>query len=261
LSKQNYIFTCSLKSLINIPIMKLKILIFMCAFLTGNIALSHAFESDTIKTKGGHTAVITFIKHGSLMLEYEGHFIQVDPVSDYADYSKFPKADVIIVTHEHGDHLDAKAIAALEKTGTVLIINQSSHDTLGKGEVMKNGDKKSPTAYLTLEAVPAYNTTPGREMYHPKHRGNGFIVTLDGTRIYIAGDTEDIPEMKELKDIDVAFLPVNQPYTMTVDQAVRATAMFWPKILYPYHYGDTKIEELAAKLKGSKTEVRIRQMQ
>ena len=126
---------------------------------------------------------------------------------------------------------------------------------------MKNGDKLKPTDYLTIEAVPAYNTTPGREKFHPRHRDNGYILTLGGTRIYIAGDTEDIPELKNLKDIDIAFLPVNQPYTMTVPQAANAARMFSPKILYPYHYGDTKISELKEALQGSGVEVRIREMQ
>ena len=114
---------------------------------------------------------------------------------------------------------------------------------------------------MTIEAVPAYNTTPGREKYHPRHRDNGYILTLGGTRIYISGDTEDIPELADLKDIDIAFLPVNQPYTMTVQQAVHAAEMFSPKILYPYHYGDTKVEEIKEKLKNSNIDVRIREMQ
>lgn len=241
--------------------MKFKILALLAVLLSINTVFAASFEQDTIKAKNGKEVIITFIKHGSLMLTYEGKHIQIDPVSDYADYTQFPKADVIIVTHEHGDHLDAKAIKNLEKTGTILITNKSSHAILGKGIIMANGDKAKPVEYMTLEAVPAYNITPGREQLHPRHRDNGFIITLGGTRIYVAGDTEDIPEMKDLKNIDVAFLPVNQPYTMTVDQALNATKMFSPKILYPYHYGNTEIDELALKLKGSKTEVRIRQMQ
>ncbi len=241
--------------------MKFKVLILMCAFFAGSIISAHAFEKDIIKTKNGNNIIITFIKHGSLMLEYKKYYIQIDPVSDYADYSQFPKADMIIVTHEHADHLDAKAIAVLEKKGTILVTNKSSHDILEKGQIMKNGDKSNPVDYLSLEAVPAYNTTPGREMYHPRYRDNGFIITIDGTRIYVSGDTEDIPEMKDLKNIDVAFLSINQPYTMALEQAVYAIEMIQPKIFYPYHYGNTNVEELAEKLKNSKTQVRIRQMQ
>lgn len=233
----------------------------MCSLLTAGLTGATSFASDSFKTPSGKELKITFIKHASLMLTYDGHTIQVDPVSEYADYSQFPKADLILITHEHGDHLDQKAIQSIEKPGTLLITNEASAKIMGKGEVMKNGDRKNPVDYLDIEAVPAYNTTPGHEKYHPKHRDNGYILTIGGLRIYIAGDTEDIPEMKELKDIDVAFLPVNQPYTMTVPQAARAARLFSPKILYPYHYGDTKIEDLPAELKGSGIDVRIRELQ
>lgn len=241
--------------------MKLKILFLMCSLSVAFFASGKSFETDKFITKDGGELVITFIKHGSLELTFNGHHIQVDPVSEYADYSVFPKADIILITHEHGDHLDPKAISALEKNGTLLITNEASSRILGKGTVMKNGDKLTPVDYMDIEAVPAYNTTPGHEKFHPRHRDNGYILTLGGTRVYIAGDTEDIPELKELKDIDIAFLPVNQPYTMTVPQAIHAAKMFSPKVLYPYHYGDTKIEELKEGLKSSTIDIRIRQMQ
>lgn len=233
----------------------------MCSLSVAFFASGKSFETDKFITKDGGELVITFIKHGSLELTFNGHHIQVDPVSEYADYSVFPKADIILITHEHGNHLDPKAISALEKNGTLLITNEASSRILGKGTVMKNGDKLTPVDYMDIEAVPAYNTTPGHEKFHPRHRDNGYILTLGGTRVYIAGDTEDIPELKELKDIDIAFLPVNQPYTMTVPQAIHAAKMFSPKVLYPYHYGDTKIEELKEGLKSSTIDIRIRQMQ
>lgn len=241
--------------------MKLKILMFMCSLLTTGWASARSFASDTFPTKDGGELTITFIKHASLMIRYEGHVIQVDPVSEYADYSTFPKADVILITHEHGDHLDLQAIGRSEKPGTLLIANENSRKLIGKGISMKNGDTNTSVGYMTIEAVAAYNTTPDHLKFHPKGRDNGYILTLGGTRIYIAGDTEDIPEMKNLKDIDIAFLPVNQPYTMTVAQAARAARMFTPRILYPYHYGDTPIQLLAEELKESPVEVRIREMQ
>ena len=241
--------------------MKLKMLFLMCSLSAAFLVSGKTFETDKFTTKNGGELVITFIKHGSLQLTFNGHHIQIDPVSEYADYNSFPKADIILITHEHGDHLDPKAISALEKTGTLLIANEAGSKILGKGTVMKNGDKLTPVDYMTIEAVPAYNTTPGREKYHPRHRDNGYILTLGGTRIYISGDTEDIPELADLKDIDIAFLPVNQPYTMTVQQAVHAAEMFSPKILYPYHYGDTKVEEIKEKLKNSNIDVRIREKQ
>lgn len=226
-------------------------------------AKNEAYASDTFKTKHNREVKITFIKHGSLQIAYDNLSIQVDPTFMFADYSTFPKADVILITHEHEDHLDPKAIKALTKENTVLVMNESSAKKSGnaKAKIMKNGDKMELPNQITLEAVPAYNSTPGREQFHPRSRDNGYVLTIDGLKIYIAGDTEDIPEMKNLKNIDVAFLPVNQPYTMTVTQAVNAAKMFSPKVLYPYHFGNTDVKPLKDALKGSGIEVRLREMQ
>ena len=235
-------------------------------FLAMTLLLTHQllagdYEKDTFRTDNGKEVVITFIKHGSLMLSYDELQIQMDPVTMFADYTTFPKADFILVTHEHGDHLDAKAIDALTKEETQLILNPSSQEILGKGKAIRNGERLQLTQKISLDAVPAYNTTPGREQYHPQHRDNGYILTIDGLRIYIAGDTEDIPEMSELKMIDIAFLPVNQPYTMTVAQAASAAKMFSPDVLYPYHFGETDVKPLAEQLKESGIDVRIRKME
>lgn len=220
------------------------------------------FETDSFTAKNGKSLRITFFKHASLLLEYAGQKIFIDPVSDYADYTQQPKADFILITHEHHDHFDPKAIAAIETNDTKIIANPNCRNMLNKGQAMKNGDVLQLEPDIKLEAVPAYNTTPGRDKFHPKGRDNGYILTVGGTRIYIAGDTEDIPEMKQLKDIDIAFLPVNQPYTMTPEQAIRATKMIQPRILYPYHYGDTDINKVKDGLKNDKaTEVRIRALQ
>jgi len=241
--------------------MKFKILTLMLGLLFADFALAGSFETDIFKTKSKKEVAITFIKHGSLMLTYNKHTIQIDPVSDYADYSTFPKADLILVTHEHGDHLDAKAINAASKKETMIILNASSQKKLGKGIIMNNGDKKNILGNIKIEAVPAYNTTPGKEMYHPRHRDNGYVLTIDGLRIYIAGDTEDIPEMKDLKNIDIAFLPVNQPYTMTVDEAVHAAKVLTPKVLYPYHFGNTDVKKIKTDLKDTSIDVRLRKME
>lgn len=229
--------------------------------LLTHLLMAGDYEKDSFRTNSGKEVTITFIKHGSLMLTYEGQHIQVDPVTMFADYSTFPKADFILVTHEHGDHLDPKAIDALTKDNTRLILNPSSRETVGRGEEIRNGERLKLTDAITLDAVPAYNTSPGREQYHPRHRDNGYILTIDGLRIYIAGDTEDIPEMSELKKIDIAFLPVNQPYTMTVAQAVRAAKLFSPKVLYPYHFGETDVKPIKEQLKESGIDVRIRKME
>ena len=210
------------------------------------------YDVETFVTPGGIPVRVSLIKHGSLEVSCKGVSIQVDPVREYGaftDYAlSFPKADVILVTHEHKDHLDAAAIKVLSSDKTRLIINQAGADVLGRGEVMRNGDSTVLPGDIKLEAVPAYNTTPGREKFHPKGNGNGYVLTVDDFRIYVAGDTEDIPEMAELKDIDLAFLPVNQPYTMTVEQCVKAVGMLNPKVLIPYHYSQTDLSSLPAKL-------------
>ncbi|HJD75208.1 MAG TPA: MBL fold metallo-hydrolase [Bacteroides reticulotermitis] len=220
------------------------------------------FESDSFTAKNGKSLKITFFKHASLLIEYAGKTIFIDPVSDYADYTQQPKADYILITHEHQDHFDTKAIAAITAARTQIIANPNCQKALKKGKAMKNGDVLQLEAEFKLEAVPAYNTTPGREQFHPKERDNGYILTLGGTRIYIAGDTEDIPEMKQIKHIDIAFLPVNQPYTMTPEQAIKAAKVVRPSILYPYHYGNTEIGKVKDGLKDTPNiDVRIRALQ
>ena len=173
------------------------------------------------------------------------------------DYAAMPKADYIFVTHEHGDHYDAKSIKQLTGEKTQLVMNKRCADMYGSGKVMANGDKLQ-LADMSVEAVPAYNYTEGHTQFHPKGRDNGYILTIDGLRIYIAGDTEDIPEMSKIKDIDIAFLPCNQPYTMTPDQLIRAAKVIKPKVLFPYHYGQTDLSGVPAALKGTGIDVRIR---
>ena len=222
------------------------------------------YQTDTFKTKGGKAVVITAIKHASLRIQYDGLEIQVDPVAEYApatDYSKFPKADVILVTHEHFDHFDRDAIAALRKGGTQIVANPAVQKMLGSGTALANGESHALPKGIALDAVPAYNTTPGHTQFHPKGRDNGYVLTIDGLRIYIAGDTEDIPEMAKLKDIDVAFLPCNQPYTMTPEQVAKAARTIKPKVLFPYHYSQTPIKSVAELLADTSIDVRIRNYQ
>jgi L-ascorbate metabolism protein UlaG (beta-lactamase superfamily) len=218
------------------------------------------YEHDTFDTGKGKLTIY-FFGHASLMMVWGKIVIYVDPVMEHANYAKLPKADLILVTHEHFDHLDTKAIAAVAKKGTRIVLNQSSRDKLGQGEALKNGDSTEVDG-IAIRAVPAYNATPGHEQFHPQGgRDNGYVLNVGSQKIYIAGDTEDIPEMAELKNIDIAFLPMNQPYTMTPQQAAHAVAMVKPKILYPYHYGDTDTGELVKLLKDVKgTELRIRRM-
>jgi len=217
------------------------------------------FEADTFDI-GPKKLVIHFIGHGTLMLEYDSLVIHVDPVGRYADYSQLPKADIILITHQHQDHLDKEAIKKILSKNTRIVLNRASYDELGFGQTMGNGDSVKIDG-IGITAVPAYNTTKGRDKYHPKGRDNGYVLNIGGKKIYIAGDTEDIPEMKKLKDIDIAFLPMNQPYTMTAKQLVKAVKMITPRIVYPYHYGDSDVSALPKLLKGVKgAELRIRRM-
>ena len=223
---------------------------------------AETYQTDSFVTKSGKTVKFHALVHASLRIEYDGKEIEIDPVSKMGDrvidYSAFPKADYILVTHEHYDHLDTTAIATLTKKETQLITNQRCADMLGYGTVMANGEKLTINDWMTLEAVPAYNNTEGHLQFHPKGRDNGFIITIDGLRIYIAGDTEDIPEMADIKDIDIAFLPCNQPYTMTIEQLVKAAKVVRPKTLFPYHYGQTDVNGISSLLNDEGVDVRIR---
>ena len=218
-------------------------------------------EYDKLSTSVG-IVEMHFVGHGSLFFKVNGFFIYVDPVRSSGNYDFLPKADIILVTHEHGDHLDPKLIEDLKKPGTLLFCNENSTSKVPWGMAMKAGDRQEINNII-IEAVPAYNivneSSPGHP-FHPKGAGLGYILTIGGKRIYIAGDTENTPEMKSLRNIDVAFLPMNLPYTMTPAMVADAALAFKPKILYPYHFGDTDTSELTKLLKDSGIEVRIRNL-
>jgi len=223
---------------------------------------AQSYERDEIATSGG-TLAITFLGHASLMIEYAGKVIHVDPYGDVADYSRLPKADLVLVTHDHFDHLDVTALNRGLKDGTVVIGNRAVAARVRGAIAMTNGEVRTEMG-LKIEAVPAYNVVhmaaPGRP-FHPKGQGNGYVVGFGDKRVYIAGDTENIPEMKVLKNIDVAFLPMNLPYTMTPEMVADAARAFKPKILYPYHFGDTDTRNLVQLLESEPgIEVRIRRM-
>ena len=244
---------------------------FQCVNLKGGIlawkdaklpVTSTTYEVDVFKTRSGKTIKFHALMHASIRMEYDGKEVEIDPVAKLrdrtVDFRAMPKANYILVTHEHADHYDETTIKLLSDEATQFITNQRCAEMFGAGNVMTNGDKLQIADDFTIEAVPAYNTTEGHLQFHPKGRDNGYILTVDGMRIYIAGDTEDIPEMESIKDIDVAFLPCNQPYTMTTDQLVRAARIIKPKVLYPYHYGQTDVSGLPSALKVDNIDVRIR---
>jgi L-ascorbate metabolism protein UlaG (beta-lactamase superfamily) len=219
-------------------------------------------ESDILKTSAGDLK-ITFIGHGSLMFTFAGKVIHVDPVSQEADYTRLPKADLILVTHQHGDHLDLKALDILRTGKTEVVLTEICAQQVKGGMVMKNGEVKN-VGGLKIEAVPAYNLVHMRSAgipFHPQGEGNGYVITFGDKRVYVAGDSENTLEMKKLEKIDVAFLPMNLPYTMTPEMVADGAKAFKPKILYPYHFGETDTSELLGLLKDSKEiEVRIRKM-
>jgi len=225
-----------------------------------------AQKTDTIHTSKGNL-VIHFLGHGSILFQCDNKNVYIDPYSNVANYGMLPKADLILVTHHHGDHFDAKAIDSVYSDNTMLVyteICKQSEKFTKPGEVMVNGGKGEFVGFL-VEAVPAYNIVHQRsegKPFHPKAEGNGYIVTFGNKRVYIAGDTENIPEMKELSNIDIAFLPMNLPYTMTPEMAANAAKMVKPGILYPYHFGNTDTSKLLELLKDEKKiEIRIRDMQ
>ena len=237
-------------------------MIMLMALLVGGAAAAMDFEKDIITTSKGDLEV-TFIGHGSLMFTYKNIVIHVDPFSKLADYSKLPTANLILITHEHRDHLDPSALEAVRTDRTTVILTETCAAKMPGGIVMRNGDVET-VGGLTIEAVPAYNLVHMRSEgmpYHPKGIGNGYVIAFAEKRVYVAGDTENIPEMKNLKHIDYAFLPMNLPYTMTPEMVADAASVFKPKVLYPYHFGDTDTNQLVALMKRSpEMEIRVRNM-
>ena len=242
-----------------------KQLFLFCAAVMTFVCCQAAQKVDEFTTKSGKKVTLTCIKHACIEINYNGTEIQIDPVGfgvqPTTDYNQFPKANIILITHEHKDHFDREAITCVRTPATSIYSNTAVYNMFRNSLPLKNGDSIVYAPDIKIEAVAAYNYTEGHTQFHPKGRDNGYILTLDGLRIYIAGDTEDIPEMEAIKDIDIAFLPCNQPYTMTVDQMVKAAKTIKPKVLFPYHYSQTPISQAVMKLAGSGIDVRIRDYQ
>ncbi len=218
--------------------------------------------SDTERTTAGDLK-ITPVQHASVMLEFAGKVIQVDPVGDFSRMNK--PADLILITDIHGDHMSAPAVAQLRKAGTIVIAPAEVQKTITEARVMNNGQTQTVNVggtNIQIEAVPAYNLTRGPsagQLYHTKGRGNGYVLTLGGKRIYMSGDTECVPEIKALQNIDVAFLPMNLPFTQTAEEAAACVKAFRPKVVYPYHYRGMELAPLSAGLRTENgIEVRLR---
>jgi L-ascorbate metabolism protein UlaG (beta-lactamase superfamily) len=241
---------------------KFILLLIFLGCVTGLVNAQVNFETDNITTSNGNLK-ITFIGHGTLIFTFNGKVIHIDPYGELADYSILPKADIILITHEHSDHFDLAVIKMLRTNKTELVLTETCAQKISGGMVMKNGEVQTVQG-IKIEAVPAYNIIHKRDNgqpFHPQGVGNGYILTFGDKRIYVAGDTENIPEMKTIQGVDVAFLPMNLPYTMTPEMVADAAKVLKPKILYPYHYGDTDTSKLVELLKDEQEiEVRIRKM-
>ncbi|MCC6862292.1 MAG: MBL fold metallo-hydrolase [Bryobacterales bacterium] len=218
------------------------------------IAQAPARPVENFATGRGALRIVP-VRHASLMIEAGGQAVHVDPWGQ-GDYEGLPRADIIIITHAHGDHLDPSALARLRKAATLVIAPEGTGVpgafALAPGESRTAGN-------WTFEAVAMYNRGPdGGRVFHEKGKGAGYVVSYGGMRIYIAGDTSATPEMASLQRVDVAFLPMNLPYTMTPEEAAAAAKSFRPKIVYPYHYRGSDLAAFEKALAGSGIEVRIR---
>ncbi|MBI4465367.1 MAG: MBL fold metallo-hydrolase [Acidobacteria bacterium] len=226
--------------------------------LWGQERAASSLETDVIQTSSGELK-ITPIGHASLMLEFGGKVIHVDPVGA-AVYFRLPKADLILLTDIHQDHLNPPTIDRLKKVGSVVVAPPAVAETIHEAQIIRNGEKKT-VAGIEIEAVPMYNLTRGPragQLYHDKGRGNGYLLALGDKRLYLSGDAECIPEMKALKNIDIAFVCMNLPFTMTAGEAAECVKAFQPKIVYPYHFRGSDTQEFADALSGTGVEVRIR---
>jgi len=223
---------------------------------TATTASAPAERNVAVEKTSQGDLTIQPINHSAIRFAFKGKQYYVDP-SGQADWDKMPKADAIFITHEHFDHLDPKVIDKIKKEATVIYANAASVQKAGFGQVIEAGQKKQ-VGDITVEATPAYNISPDRQKYHPKDRkDNGYVLTFGDKRVYVAGDTEGTPEMKALKDIAVAFLPINLPYTMEPKDAAQAARAFKPRVLYPYHQGNSDPDEVK-KLLADVKEIEVR---
>jgi len=230
------------------------------------LSFQNEFSKDVFTTSKGDLS-ISFIGHGTLMFELNALVIHIDPVMREADYSSLPKADLVLVTHHHGDHLDVTALDHIMKENCHAVMTEECISQLEdfKGAIiMKNGERQTLKG-IGIEAVPAYNIEhkrPGGNPFHPKGEGNAYVLDFGDTRVLIGGDTENVPEIKELEGIDIAFLPMNLPYTMTPEMVADAARAIQPQYLYPYHFGRTDPNKLLELLSEEKDiEVRIRELE
>lgn len=214
-------------------------------------------QTQAFQTSSGPVR-ITPLNHASTLIEANGKFIYLDPAKP-VDFSERPKADLILITDIHGDHMDLDAIKAVSKPGTEIFAPPAVVQTVTTAKPIANGESRTWQSW-TIDAIPAYNLKRGPEpgkLFHDKGRGNGYVLTYGGKRFYFSGDTEGVPEMRALRNIDVAFVCMNLPYTMPPDEAADAVKAFHPKIVIPYHYRGSDLTVFQKDLAGTGIEVRL----
>ena len=242
--------------------MKTVLTFLLLLIATISFAAEGPVKRDVLKTSAGDVEML-FIGHSSLIMTFQGKVIHFDPWGKMADYAKLPKADLVFLTHDHNDHFDLKALQTIQKKDTIVVLPPICSDRVPEGSIIENGESMTVKG-IEVRAVPAYNVLHKRDdgkPYHPKGIGNGYILTFGDKRVYVAGDTENLPEIKALKGIDCAFLPMSVPSTMSPEMVADVAKAMRPKILYPYHYGTTDPTRLTALLKDIPgVEVRIRQL-
>lgn len=239
--------------------MKMRLLLSMAACAAFALAAQAQMNrpTQTFDTSAGPVK-ITPIYHASTLIEAGGKVIYLDPAKP-ASVSGLPPADLILITDIHQDHLDPNLISAVSKPGTEIIAPAAVAKTVTKASVISNGETKNWGGW-TIEAIPMYNLTRGPaqgKLYHDKGRGNGYVLAYGGKRFYFSGDTENIPEMRALKNIDVAFVCMNLPYTMPPEEAAEAVKAFHPKVVIPYHYRGSDLSVFEKALEGTGIEVRV----
>ncbi len=233
------------------------ILTLACLFLMMSSFANSQAATQTFQTSAGPVK-ITPLYHASTFIEAGGKAIYLDPAKP-AKFDGHPKADLILITDIHGDHMDPASIAAVSKPGTEILAASAVVATVSSAKPIANGETKTLLGW-TIEAIPAYNLkrgpAPGK-LFHDKGRGNGYVLTYGGSRFYFSGDTEGVPEMRALKNIDVAFVCMNLPYTMPPDEAAEAVKAFHPKVVIPYHYRGSDLAIFQKGLEGTGIEVRL----
>ena len=236
--------------------MKLALILICSVFVS--IPLAHAASQTQVFPTSAGSVSITPLNHASTLIEAGGKVIYLDPAKP-ADFSGHPKADLILITDIHGDHMDPGSIKEISKAGTGIMAPPAVVQTVTSAKPIANGETKAWQDW-TIEAIPAYNLKRGpapRKLFHDKGRGNGYVLTYGGKRFYFSGDTEGVPEMRALKNIDVAFVCMNLPYTMPPDEAADAVKAFHPKVVIPYHYRGSDLTVFQKGLEGTGIEVRL----